>query len=53
MKVPLVQCDIDWIKEGEKYMDKKRELTLKHNATDNGLNEANLNCTENIAGVGM
>ena len=54
IKAPLVQCDIDWIKEGEKFMDQKREYTLKQNDPEDDLfsPEDKEHFTKNIQGVG-
>ena len=53
--VPIVKCDIDWIKEGEKIMDRKRRTDLEQNTNGENLSsQQNKQYNQNnVAGINV
>ena len=53
--VPIVKCDIDWIKEGEKIMDRKTRTDLEQNTNgENISSEQNQQHDQNnVAGMNV
>lgn len=53
--IPIVKCDIDWIKEGEKIMDRKRKTGMEQNTNGENLssqqNKQYIN--NNVAGINV
>ena len=52
--VPIVKCDIDWIKEGEKIMDRKRTDLEQNTNGENLSSQQNKQYNQNkVAGMNV